>query len=407
MSALRLLCFRHPLVIVKQNHLIRNSTLALAPADDGYYAFDIESRTLHWYNPTAALIIELCDGSRNQKEISLLLAQLQGSTGECTTWIQQALDYGWVKPIDAKFLDEYPSAQTVVDLAWDLREEGEYLASYVCQEYVVELQPEPSTHWRYLGEISHIVGRRERALEAYEKYLTLKPYDAEISLIVVALRDESPPERAPDEYIQQVYTRFASFYEDNMRDELGYNGPERVGSLLDQFLDDTDGLNVLDMGCGTGLSGAPLKSRSESLTGIDLSAEMLKKAETTGIYDILECAEITEWLANNKSSFDLIVACDACIYFGDLGQIIRPANQHLNPGGWMLVSVEKGDLYPFHLSDSGRYSHTQRHIEEIATDTGLEVLDIDEGFLRSEYSKPVIALMVLMRKPFKADVSCR
>ena len=64
----------HPLVIVKQNHLIRNSTLALAPADDGYYAFDIESRTLHWYNPTAALIIELCDGSRNQKEISLLLA---------------------------------------------------------------------------------------------------------------------------------------------------------------------------------------------------------------------------------------------------------------------------------------------------------------------------------------------
>jgi predicted TPR repeat methyltransferase len=134
---------------------------------------------------------------------------------------------------------------------------------------------------------------------------------------------------------------------------------------------------------------------------------MLKKAETTGIYDILECAEITEWLANNKSSFDLIVACDACIYFGDLGQIIRPANQHLNPGGWMLVSVEKGDLYPFRLSDSGRYSHTQRHIEEIARDTGLEVLDIDEGFLRSEYSKPVIALMVLMRKPFKADVSCR
>ena len=65
----------------------------------------------------------------------------------------------------------------------------------------------------------------------------------------------------------------------------------------------------------------------------------------------------------------------------------------------MIVSVEKGDSYPYCLADSGRYSHTQRHIEEVAKDVGLEILDVDEGFLRDEYSKPVIALMVLMRKP--------
>jgi predicted TPR repeat methyltransferase len=384
---------------VKQAPLVRSSMLALAAAQDGYHAFDIASRTLHWLNPTAALIIELCDGSRTQSEIIILLDQLQESTDDSNSWIQQALESGWLKPIDGENVDEYPSAHIVATLAWDLREEGDYLASYVCQEYAVELQPEVASHWRYLGEISHITGQRERALEAYEKYLTLNPDDAEILLIVVALRDEPPPRRAPDAYIRQLYTRFASFYEDNMRDELGYNGPERVASLLDQYLDGVCDLNILDMGCGTGLSGQPLKPHAKSLTGIDLSAEMLEQAETSGLYDRLECAEITEWLANNKDFFDLIVACDTCIYFGDLGQIISPANQHIVPGGWMIVSVEKGDSYPYCLADSGRYSHTQRHIEEVAKDVGLEILDVDEGFLRDEYSKPVIALMVLMRKP--------
>ena len=333
-----------------------------------------------------------------------MLAQLQESAQEgaeenCNTWILNALERGWVKHVGDESQVEKPTAQTVADLVWDLREEGEYLAAYVCQEYVVELEPESASNWRYLGETSHIVGYRARSLEAYEKYLTFKPNDAEILQIVVALRDEPPPGRAPNEFVEQLYTRFASFYEKNMCDELGYNGPERVAKILDQFLGDASDLDALDIGCGTGLSGKPLKPRSTSLTGIDLSSDMLKVAEGTGLYDELEHAEITQWLANRKDPFDLIVGCDTCIYFGDLSQVISPASRLLRPGGWLLISVERGDAYPFRLTDSGRYSHTQQHIEEAAKEAGLKILNVEEGFLRNEYSKPVIATMVLMQKP--------
>ena len=389
---------------MKQSNLSRSPSLALAPGEDGYHAFDLESRELHWFNPAAALIIELCDGAHNQADICTILAQLQegaqdGAEANCKLWIKEALERGWVKYAGDESPEGNPAAQTVADLVWDLREEGEFLAAYVCQEYAVELQPESETHWRYLGETAHIIGRRARALEAYEEYLTFKPEDAEVLQMVVALRDEPPPSRAPDEYIEQLYKRFSEYYEESMCDELGYRGPERVGELLDQFLGDASDLDVLDIGCGTGLSGKPLKPRAASLMGIDLSAEMLNKAEATGLYNELEHAELTKWLANRESSFDLIVACDTCIYFGDLSQVISPASQILRPGGWLLISVEKGDDHPFCLTDSGRYTHTQKHIEESANEVGLEVLGVDEDFLRSEYTKPVIGLMVLMQKP--------
>ena len=77
-----------------------------------------------------------------------------------------------------------------------------------------------------------------------------------------------------------------------------------------------DGMNIVDLGCGTGLAGSFLRPRARHLTGIDLSPEMVAKAETTGLYHALDVAEITEWLERSDTPLDLITACDTLIYFG-------------------------------------------------------------------------------------------
>ena len=69
--------------------------------------------------------------------------------------------------------------------------------------------------------------------------------------------------------------------------------PERLGELLDPVLEDRSNLSILDLGCGTGLSGLMLRRRARHLTGVDLSPEMVEKARARGIYDRLEVGEIT------------------------------------------------------------------------------------------------------------------
>src|SRR5439155_2214738 len=109
---------------------------------------------------------------------------------------------------------------------------------------------------------------------------------------------------------------------------------------------------------GTGLAAPRLRKRARYLHGIDLSPQMAARAEATGLYDRIEVAEITEWLSrSNAASFDLIAACDTFIYFGDLQQVVGPSAKLLRPGGWLAFTVERGEMIPFQLTDSGRYAH--------------------------------------------------
>src|SRR5215831_9775335 len=169
-----------------------------------------------------------------------------------------------------------------------------------------------------------------------------------------------------------------------MREDRGYTGPERLDEGMKTVLGDKRGLKVLDLGCGSGLSGTVLRGRATELTGIDLSPEMVELARKRNLYDRLEVAEITEWLKRNEEKFDLIVSCDCLIYFGDLGQVVVPAAAHLKPQGTMAITMEKTDRPPFQLTDSGRYAHHPDHVREVAKRAGLTVVRLDEGFLRME-----------------------
>jgi predicted TPR repeat methyltransferase len=212
------------------------------------------------------------------------------------------------------------------------------------------------------------------------------------------LRDEAPPPRAPDDCILQIFKDFSSHYDAKMRDNLSYQAPERIQELIRAEMGDAAGLEILDIGCGTGLSGVGLKERAACLVGIDLSPEMIDVARERDIYDQLEIAEITEWLDQTEGQFDLIVACDCLVYFGDLQPVAALAAGRLKPGGCFAFTTERGEKYPFHLSDSGRYTHHPEHVREVAAKAGLVVGRLDEGFLRLERGVEVIGLLALLRK---------
>ena len=382
--------------------LLRNPLVALAPAEDGYLAYDASHDRLHRLNAAAALIVELCDGTRTAAAILADVAPfVAGDAGAgCARWIDGALEDGLLETIEPDASRAAtPPPEYFSKLASRLRSKGSVRAAFVCQHYATMQTPDDPEQWAALGDIAHIVGRREDAREAYERYLELSPGDAEVEHILVALRDAPPPPRAPDECVVQLYERFAEFYERNMRGDLEYRGPELIAGVLDRTFGSPDAtLDVLELGCGTGLVGKPLRARARRLVGIDLSPDMVKRAKATKRYDALEVAEITEWLSRSADrEFDLIAAGDTFIYFGDLRQVLKPAAARLRAGGRVVFTVERDEGSGFRLTDSGRYVHSEAHIQDAARDAGLVVEIMDSAVLRYEYGEAVQALVVVLR----------
>jgi len=378
-----------------------NSDVGLSPVEGGYLAYDSVRDYLHELNAMGALLAELCDGSRSVEEIRALAGPLmpEGKSSEIDSWIGEGVEAGLLVWGDgAAAPPRELTADELTGLAEKLRGNGFTESTFLCMKRVTELTQENADAWHALGFAAQAVGRREDARDAFAKYLEFQPEDASIRQILTALRDEAPPPRAPDECILQIYREFSSHYDSKMLESLSYQAPERLQELIRAEIGDAAGLEILDLGCGTGLAGAGLKERAACLVGIDLSPEMIDVARERDIYDQLEIAEITEWLDQTEGQFDLIVACDCLVYFGDLQPVARAAARRLKPGGWFAFTTERGEKHPFHLTDSGRYTHHADHVREVAAKAGLVVGRLEEGFLRTERGVEVTGLLALLRR---------
>jgi len=373
--------------------LYAHTGLARAVTDDGYLIYHTDSASLHRLNATAALILELAQGCDGDAIIDELTPYLGPAAEQCRDWIDLALDAGLLtdSPLPALPASHFSTC------AWQLRQEGKILAAFVCQQEAVSRTPEDPACWLALGELAHILGRRPEARDAYTMHLQLNPDNAEAAHILHALQDQTPPPRAPDDCILQLYERFAAFYEHNMRDELDYQAPEQIRDALLRFSVPDSTHRVLELGCGTGLAAAHLRPFAVSLTGVDLSPHMLARAAELELYDALQEAELTQFLGDTDAAYDLIVACDTLIYFGDLAQVVLPAAAHLLPGGLLVFTVEAGGEAPYRLTDSGRYAHSPEHVQDVAEQAGLGVLELREVFLRREYGEDVYGLLCVLQ----------
>lgn len=85
------------------------------------------------------------------------------------------------------------------------------------------------------------------------------------------------------EATRNFYDEWAATYDQEVA-ENGYATPKRCADALAKFATDSNA-PILDIGCGTGISGKALLEKGFSkIDGCDFSAEMLSRAEETGIY---------------------------------------------------------------------------------------------------------------------------
>ncbi len=138
---------------------------------------------------------------------------------------------------------------------------------------------------------------------------------------------------------EAFYRIWADDYEDHMVGELGYCSPRLVAERLIRHLAGTDA-EVLDIGCGTGLTSDLLFERGfRNIDGIDLTVSMLKKARTRGIYRNLIQADLNEPIDLPDRSYDAMVSSGTftCGHVGPepFDELVRL----LRPGGLWSFSI--------------------------------------------------------------------
>ena len=239
--------------------------------------------------------------------------------------------------------------------------------------------------------------RPTEAIEELTELLDRNPDDAVARHMIAAYGGSEIPDRASNLFVTQTFDEFAASF-DEVLARLDYKAPQLVAdeiSRLSAVSGET--LDVLDIGCGTGLCGPLIRQWSRKLVGVDLSPGMLRRADLLEVYDELHEAELTTFMKGSEVSYDAVICVDTFVYFGDLTTALSAASEILNAAGYLVFTVESydGEDGDFRLQHHGRYCHSESYVRHTLEACGLMVETLTPIVPRKEGKEPVDGLLVV------------
>ena len=133
------------------------------------------------------------------------------------------------------------------------------------------------------------------------------------------------------------YQRWAGTYDQEVGVDNGYAQPARCAAALARVAGSCD--HVLDVGCGTGLSGVALRDAGFTrLDGCDFSPPMLERAAETGVYRRLFEADLNTGLGTDDA-YDHAVAVGVFSFGHIRPDALREVLRVVRAGGAVVVGV--------------------------------------------------------------------
>jgi len=262
-----------------------------------------------------------------------------------------------------------------------------------------ELAPGNKKTFKELAKILYRAGDKKESIATLTRLLERNPDDEVARHMIAAFGGAEAPERASNRFVTQTFDSFSSNFDQSLA-RLDYKAPQLVADELRRVTASAGReLDILDIGCGTGLCGPLVKPLASVLIGVDLSSGMLRKAKLRDAYDALHLAELTEFMQQTTDTYDAIVCVDTFVYFGKLAEAFCAAESILKPGGHLVFTVERHSSDEssddFWLRHHGRYSHSDEYIDRALSAADLSLQSLTPVIPRTERGEPVSGSLVV------------
>jgi predicted TPR repeat methyltransferase len=274
--------------------------------------------------------------------------------------------------------------------------QGNLTAAMNCFERALALRPDNPEAWLGRAQALQRLNRPDEAIVAYRNALAKGGDPEVVAYHLASLGAEEAPVAAPKQVVAKGFDQYADRYDQHVLGALKYQTPDLLFDATMPFVTSRK-LDILDLGCGTGLFGARLRPLARTLTGVDISSNMLKIAQQRQIYNNLVCSELIEFLQTQTKKFDLAGAADVFVYIGDLSSVFRGVRGALRGDGLFCFSVEINEEQDFALKANLKYAHSDAYLRRLAKDHGFVVEVIESQVIRQDGGIDVVGYLVILR----------
>ncbi|MEM1363099.1 MAG: methyltransferase domain-containing protein [Pseudomonadota bacterium] len=148
--------------------------------------------------------------------------------------------------------------------------------------------------------------------------------------------------KTPEETLK-FYAEWSESYDAEVA-ENGYVTPARAARLLADVVIDK-ATPILDFGCGTGLSGKAFAAQGFTcIDGLDISQEMIAKAEETGVYRRLKLFDPKSAPPLIKGAYGVVAAIGVIGAGAAPISVFNTLMEALTPGGLLIISFNDHTL---------------------------------------------------------------
>ena len=152
-----------------------------------------------------------------------------------------------------------------------------------------------------------------------------------------------------------AYSRYARHYDQIGQRRFGEASARDLLKLLES--DCVETRSVIDLACGTGAASVEFAKHGLTVTGLDISPEMLERASQTA----LAAGKDVRWVQGDMTAFASLGSFDLCTclydavnYLGGVSEVsalFRGAYKSLNPGGHFAFDINTRRKLSEHWSE--------------------------------------------------------
>lgn len=148
------------------------------------------------------------------------------------------------------------------------------------------------------------------------------------------------------------YNRYAMYANEikNKKNALKYlAGKEAMYFAVEKILlqNIAKSEKILEVGSGLGYLTYAIRQEGYSITGLDISADAVKKARTS-FGDNYICEDVYHYAFGNLEKFDVVLLTEVIEHVPDPSAFLEALMSLLKPGGKLIISTPNKSAYPSH-----------------------------------------------------------